>query len=411
MSGACNCPMTVLSTLLKADGMGLAERLSEWLLRRRERQEERNMRQVTAYFGSLLKKRRADAGAILQSVRDYRDCPEVTRKQAELLLEHRFFRYVYQTGYPEWRAVMDALKETRYGMREGAAIPRSVKEAAESPMLRLAAQYKVLEHEYTRRNAPQPLSPEAQAERDAAHRLLNCCMREGDLDALKRLALKGEKPDDSVAIRHGLAEGYRRLEELSREWNEEMRGDNHTVMEQIELREADERGRLMRQAAALYERKTGGKLPGDYLEAVKAERALLHGLARHGWDGQREVPKETVEKYGLTEDFAGIVRLRWDYHLSEDNGDFSRDYPEAAIGRHNRAIRERAAKELAGLEARLFPEKAASRERKAAHLRADNRASPTASLRRERKERPASGKPGKQTGGSPGKENQNVGQP
>lgn len=307
--------------------MGLAERLSEWLLRRRERQEERNMRQVAAYFGSLLNKRRADAGAILQSVRDYRDCPEVTRKQAELLLEHRFFRYVYQTGYPEWRAVMDALKETRYGMREGAAIPRSVREAAESPMLRLEAQYKVLEYEYTRRNAPQPLSPEAQAERDAAHRLLNCCMREGDLDALKRLALKGEKPDDSVAIRHGLAEGYHRLEELSREWSEEMRGDNHTVMEQIELREADERGKLMRQAAALYERKTGGRLPGDYLEAVKAERALLHGLARHGWDGQREVPKETVEKYGLTEDFAGIARLRWDYHLSEDNGDFSRGLP------------------------------------------------------------------------------------
>lgn len=73
--------------------MGLAEKLSEWLLRRRERQEERNMRQVAAYFGSLLNKRRADAGAILQSVRDYRDCPEVTRKQAELLLEHRFFRY------------------------------------------------------------------------------------------------------------------------------------------------------------------------------------------------------------------------------------------------------------------------------------------------------------------------------
>jgi len=159
-------------------------------------------------------------------------------------------------------------------------------------------------------------------------------------------------------------------------------------MEQIELREADERGKLMRQAAALYERKTGGILPGDYLEAVKAERALLHGLARHGWDGQREVPKETVEKYGLMEDFAGIARLRWDYHLSEDNGDLSRDYPEAAIGRHNRAIRERAAKELAGLEARLFPEKAASRERKAAHLRADNRASPTASLKRERKEPP-----------------------
>lgn len=249
--------MTVLSTLLKADGMGLAEKLSEWLLRRRER----NMRQVAAYFGSLLNKRRADAGAILQSVRDYRDCPEVTRKQAELLLEHRFFRYVYQTSYPEWRAVMDALKETRYGMREGAAIPRSVREAAESPMLRLEAQYKVLEYEYTRRNAPQPLSPEAQAERDAAHRLLNCCMREGDLDALKRLALKGEKPDDSVAIRHGLADGYRRLEELSREWSEEMRGDNHTVMEQIELRKADERGRLMRQPPPFTRRRRAADCP------------------------------------------------------------------------------------------------------------------------------------------------------
>lgn len=393
--------MTVLSTLLKADGMGLAERLSEWLLRRRERQEERNMRQVTAYFGSLLKKRRADAGAILQSVRDYRDCPEVTRKQAELLLEHRFFRYVYQTGYPEWRAVMDALKETRYGMREGAAIPRSVREAAESPMLRLAAQYKVLEHEYTRRNAPQPLSPEAQAERDAAHRLLNCCMREGDLDALKRLALKGEKPDDSVAIRHGLAEGYRRLEELSREWSEEMRGDNHTVMEQIELREADERGKLMRQAAALYERKTGGRLPGDYLEAVKAERALLHGLARHGWDGQREVPKETVEKYGLTEDFAGIARLRWNYHLSEDNGDLSRDYPEAAMDATTVPSGSGRRKNWQGWKRGCSPKR-----RQAGNGRLHTCGRTTGQAPRHRsngngRSRPASGKPERQAEGSP----------
>lgn len=380
--------------------MGLAEKLSEWLLRRRERQEERNMRQAKAYFGSLLNKRRADAGAILQSVRDYRDCPEVTRKQAELLLEHRFFRYVYQTGYPEWRAVMDALKETRYGMREGSAIPRSVREAAESPILRLAAQYKVLEHEYTRRNAPQPLSPEAQAERDAAHRLLNCCMREGDLDALKRLALKGEKPDDSVAIRHGLAEGYRRLEELSREWNEEMRGDNHTVMEQIELREADERGKLMRQAAALYERKTGGRLPGDYLEAVKAERALLHGLARHGWDGQREVPKETVEKYGLTEDFAGIARLRWDYHLSEDNGDFSRDYPEAAMDATTVPSGSVRRKNWQVWKRGCSPKR---RQAGNGRLRTCGRTTGQAPRHRSngnKRSRPASGKPGRQAEGS-----------
>lgn len=392
--------MTVSSTLLKADGMGLAEKLSEWLLRRRERQEERNMRQVAAYFGSLLNKRRADAGAILQSVRNYRDCPEVTRKQAELLLEHRFFRYVYQTSYPEWRAVMDALKETRYGMREGAAIPRSVREAAESPMLRLEAQYKVLEYEYTRRNAPQPLSPEAQAERDAAHRLLNCCMREGDLDALKRLALKGEKPDDSVAIRHGLAEGYRRLEELSREWSEEMRGDNHTVMEQIELREAGERGRLMRQAAALYEKKTGGRLPGDYLEAVKAERALLHGLARHGWDGQREVPKETVEKYGLTRDFAGIARLRWDYHLSEDNGDFSRDYPEAAMDATTVPSGSVRRKNWQVWKRGCSPKR---RQVGNGRLRTCGRTTGQAPRHRSNgngRSRPASGKPGRQAGGS-----------
>ena len=52
------------------------------------------------------------------------------------------------------------------------------------------------------------------------------------------------------------------------------------------------------------------------------------------------------------------------------------------------------------------------RERKAAHLRADNRASPTVSVGREQKE-----PPGKRQAGEtdrrkpPGKENQNVGQP
>lgn len=378
--------------------MGLVEKLGEWMRHRRERQEERDMRRATDYFGGLLKKRRADAGAIRQSIEDYRDYPEVTRKQAELLLEHKFFRYVHQMGYPEWRAVMDTLEDTRYGMRERTGIPRNVREAAESPMLRLAAQYRVLEHEYTRRNAPQPPTPGAQAERDAAHRLLNYCMRESDLDALKRLALKGEKPDDSVAVRHGLADGYRKIGELSREWNEEQRGDNHDIMEQIELRMAEEKGRLMWQAAALYEKKTGGRLPGDYLEAVRNERALLHGLARHGWDGQKKVPQEVVDKYGLTRDFSEIARLRWDYHLSEDNGDLSRDYPKAAIDLHSRGIRERAARELEKLEVRVFPEKAASRERKAAHLRTDNRASPTASVRREQKEPPGSNRQTGETG-------------
>lgn len=236
-------------------------------------------------------------------------------------------------------------------------------------------------------------------------------MREGDLDALKRLALKGEKPDDSVAIRHGLAEGYRRLEELSREWSEEMRGDNHTVMEQIELREADERGRLMRQAAALYERKTGGRLPGDYLEAVKAERALLHGLARHGWDGQREVPKETVEKYGLTEDFAGIARLRWDYHLSEDNGDFSgttRKPPSDATTVPSGSGRRK--------NWQVWKRGCSSKRRQAGNGRLRTCGRTTGQAPRHRsngngRNRPASGKPGRQAEGSLREKNQNVGQP
>lgn len=61
--------------------------------------------------------------------------------------------------------------------------------------------------------------------------LLNCCMREGDFDVLKRFVLKGEKLDDLVVICYGLVEGYCRFEELSWEWSEEMWGDNYIVME------------------------------------------------------------------------------------------------------------------------------------------------------------------------------------
>ena len=368
--------------------MGLAEKLSEWLLRRRERQEERNMRQVAAYFGSLLNKRRADAGAILQSVRDYRDCPEVTRKQAELLLEHRFFRYVYQTSYPEWRAVMDALKETRYGMREGAAIPPEREggggkpDAASGGAIQGAG---VRVHEAQRPAAVIPRSAGGTGCSAPAAELLH----EGGRPRRTEKACPERRETGRLGGHPPRAGGWlpqARRTEPGMERGDAGRQPHRHGTDRVAG--GGREGQADAAAAALYEKKTGGRLPGDYLEAVKAERALLHGFARHGWDGQREVPKETVEKYGLTEDFAGIARLRWDYHLIEDNGDFSRDYPEAAIGRHNRAIRERAAKELAGLEARLFPEKAASRERKAAHLRADNRASPTASLKRERKEQP-----------------------
>lgn len=62
----------------------------------------------------------------------------------------------------------------------------------------------------------------------------------------------------------------------------------------------------MRQAAALYEEKLAGRLPGDYLEAVSDERRMLRELARNGWSERLEIPRETLVKYGLAEVFSEI---------------------------------------------------------------------------------------------------------
>lgn len=79
-----------------------------------------------------------------------------------------------------------------------------------------------------------------------------------------------------------------------------------------------------------------------------------------------------MEKYGLMEDFVGIVWLRWDYYLSEDNGDFFCDYLEVVIGCYNCVIWEWVVKELVGLEVRLFFEKVVSWEWKVVYLWVDN---------------------------------------
>lgn len=369
--------------------MGLIDKLNDWMHLQRERLEQRNMKQATGYFGDLLKKGRVDTAAICQSIGDYRDYPKVTRKQTELLLKHRFFRYVGQIGYPGWQAVMDALKDTRYGMQAGTVIPYNVKTAAEDPLTRLLAQYKTLESEYKVRNSGEPLSTDAQAEKDAARRLLNYCMKESDLEALKELALKGKQPEDSVAIRYGLTDGYREIGELRREWSEEMRGDNHSAMALLELKIADEEGKLMRQAAAMYEKEMAGKLPDDYRRAMQEERGLLWELSRKEWneDVNLNIPLEMMEKYGLARDLTEIADRRLDYMVSMDTGN-DYDYPQAVIDRHVRAVREQAGKELKKLEARMFPEKAASRERKVAPIRAGNRESPSPSVRREQKVQP-----------------------
>ena len=357
--------------------MGLSERISGWLQRRKEAVHRQRVYRASAYFGSLLKHGEADAVAVRRCVEDYKDFPEMTKRQVELLLEHGSLYSIRQAGHPEWQAVIETLAGTRH----------SVAEEAENPLSLLFARYEVLREGYENRRY-KPLLPtsEIQARRNEAHRLLNYRMRESDLAALKDLALKGKRPEDSVILRHGLETGYRELDSLQRQWREERIDDDYPGMEQTERQMDAGRGSLMRQAAALYEEKLAGRLPGDYLEAVSDERRMLRELARNGWSERVEIPRETLVKYGLAEVFSEIASLRWDYHLSQDNGDLSREYPAAAIDRHSRTIREQAAREAEKLEKRLFLT-GAGRKGHAIVQRTGSRIRPEDLFRREQKNR------------------------
>ena len=354
--------------------MGLSERISGWLQRRKEAVHRQRIYRASAYFGSLLKHGEADAVAVRRCVEDYKDFPEMTKRQVELLLEHGSLYSIRQAGRPEWQAAIETPRH-------------SVAEEAENPLSLLFARYEVLREGYENRRY-KPLLPtsEIQARRNEAHRLLNYRMRESDLAALKDLALKGKRPEDSVILRHGLETGYRELDGLQRQWREERIDDDYPGMEQTERQMDAGRGSLMRQAAALYEEKLAGRLPGDYLEAVSDERRMLRELARNGWSERVEIPRETLVKYGLAEVFSEIASLRWNYHLSQDNGDLSREYPAAAIDRHSRTIREQAAREAEKLEKRLFLT-GAGRKGHAIVLRTDSRIRPEDLFRREQKNR------------------------
>ena len=61
------------------------------------------------------------------------------------------------------------------------------------------------------------------------------------------------------------------------------------------------------------------------------EQRMLRELARNGWSERLEIPRETLVKYGLAEVFSEIASLRWDYHLSQDNGELSREYPPSTV--------------------------------------------------------------------------------
>lgn len=313
---------------------------------------------AATYFGRLLENGHADLPAVRQCVEDYKDCPEMTRRQAELLLEHGSLHGIRQAGSREWRTVMETLAATRYGRQTLNGTYRNVGEKAENPLLRLFAQYEVLKDGYDRLHGVSLSRLDGiEAKRQEACRLLNFCQRERDLAALKGLALKGKRPEDSVILRYGLEAGYRELDNLQHRWAEERREDDYPGMERTGQKMDREKGKLMQQAAFAYEKRLAGKLPRDYLEAAREERWLLGELARNGWSEKVEVPKTVQDKYGLSESFSEIASLRWDYHLSMDNGDFSCEYPKNALDRHSRLIREQAARELEKLEERLFPVK------------------------------------------------------
>src|SRR5699024_29350 len=105
-----------------------------------------------------------------------------------------------------------------------------------------------------------------------AHKLVGYCMKDEELDYLKRLALHGEYPGDLTAIRHGLMDMYQKIEDLEWERAKEMRADNHWSADSIDAAIQEEKGRIMRSASDLYEQKVQGKFPDDYRKALHRER-------------------------------------------------------------------------------------------------------------------------------------------
>lgn len=159
--------------------MGLLERISGWLQRRKEALHRQRIYRASAYFGSLLKHGEADAVAVRRCVEDYKDFPEMTKRQVELLLEHGSLYSIRQAGHPEWQAVIETLAGTCYGRQTLDGTRHSVAEEAENPLSLLFARYEVLREGYENRRY-KPLLPtsEIQARRNEAHRLLNYRMRE-----------------------------------------------------------------------------------------------------------------------------------------------------------------------------------------------------------------------------------------
>lgn len=290
--------------------------------------------------------------AILESVARNRTYPSVTGEQAQALWDAGFFRKADRIWDSGWHRVMDALKHTEWGKRQDWRLAE-VKAGNETPAQRLRAEY-VLMCSW-KDKATGSACPDMEADEvRAAHRLLGHCMREQELLELKELAMHGKRPGDVTLVRNGLLDGFRKIREL--EWlrADEMRGDNHSTAYGIDVEIAEETGKLMRASAGLYESRLSGKLPEDYMEALRKERDTLRHLSVHGWDGDMRISRNLQMKYGMARDFQEAGDLWLDYIVRCDlNGDTT---PAPDMKRYDDAIRAQSRKEAERLERKLSPQ-------------------------------------------------------
>lgn len=327
-------------------------KLSDWIWKRMEDMQDAGLRwKPTLKFCHQVL--RLDYNAVADSIVRNGHRPAITEEQAKILWDYRFFRNLDQTERSGWHKVMEVLQQTDWGKQQVWSLS-GLKMGNETLAQKLNAMYTLLCSAH--KDKSHAIYPRQNPEEVAtAHKLVGYCMKDEELDHLKRLALHGEYPGDLTAIRYGLMDMYQKIEDLEWERAKEMRADNHWTANSIDATILNEKGRIMRSASELYERKVQGKFPDDYREALHRERMVLHGLSQKGWDGQTKIPKPLLVKYGLAESFGKISDALLDYVVRCDLGDDT--YPTHTIGHHNRIIKEQSRIGLERLEHRLFPDK------------------------------------------------------
>ena len=206
-------------------------KLSDWIWEKMENLQDAGFRwKPTLKFCHQVL--RLDYNAIADSIVRNGHRPAITEEQAKILWDYRFFRNLDQTERSGWHKVMDVLQQTDWGKQQ-VWLLSGLKMGNETLPQKLNAMYTLLCSALTGKShtlCPLP-NPEEVA---TAHKLVGYCMKDEELDYLKRLALHGEYPGDLTAIRHGLMDMYQKIEDLEWERAKEMRADNHWSADSID---------------------------------------------------------------------------------------------------------------------------------------------------------------------------------